>query len=77
MEDAPDSEQDFRKGYDGKDVVVQNLRQVCVFKVAKDGSKKPCEGSEKVTRRGVNESQSKFLERTQPMSQIWPGTPLF
>jgi hypothetical protein len=52
MEDAPDSEQDFRKGYDGKDVVVQNLRQVCVFKVAKDGSKKPCEGPEKVTRRG-------------------------
>uniref|UniRef100_A0A804NYA8 Vacuolar-sorting receptor 1 n=1 Tax=Zea mays TaxID=4577 RepID=A0A804NYA8_MAIZE len=31
--------QDFSKGYDGKDVVVQNLRQVCVFKVAKEHKK--------------------------------------
>uniref|UniRef100_A0A2P2MBE1 Uncharacterized protein MANES_09G118400 n=1 Tax=Rhizophora mucronata TaxID=61149 RepID=A0A2P2MBE1_RHIMU len=31
---APDPEQDFSKGYDGKDVVVQNLRQICFFKVA-------------------------------------------
>ncbi|KAK1647247.1 hypothetical protein QYE76_065052 [Lolium multiflorum] len=37
---APDPEQDFSKGYDGKDVVVQNLRQVCVHKVATE-SKKP------------------------------------
>ncbi|VAH93116.1 unnamed protein product [Triticum turgidum subsp. durum] len=37
---APDPDQDFSKGYDGKDVVVQNLRQVCVYKVAKE-SKKP------------------------------------
>lgn len=37
---APDPEQDFSKGYDGKDVVVQNLRQVCVFKVANE-SRKP------------------------------------
>ena len=36
---APDPEQDFSKGYDGKDVVVQNLRQVCVFKVAKEHKK--------------------------------------
>ncbi|KAL8206025.1 hypothetical protein R6Q57_009576 [Mikania cordata] len=31
---APDPEQDFNKGYDGKDVVVQNLRQACFYKVA-------------------------------------------
>ncbi|XP_020252085.1 vacuolar-sorting receptor 1-like [Asparagus officinalis] len=37
---APDPEQDFTKGYDGKDVVVQNLRQVCLFKVANE-SRKP------------------------------------
>ncbi|KAM0854372.1 hypothetical protein ACQ4PT_050469 [Festuca glaucescens] len=36
---APDPEQDFSKGYDGKDVVVQNLRQVCVYQVAKDSEK--------------------------------------
>ncbi|XP_020580036.1 vacuolar-sorting receptor 1-like [Phalaenopsis equestris] len=36
---APDPEQDFSKGYDGKDVVMQNLRQVCVFKVANDSGK--------------------------------------
>ncbi|KAJ0985414.1 hypothetical protein J5N97_003770 [Dioscorea zingiberensis] len=36
---APDPEQDFSKGYDGKDVVVQNLRQVCVFKVANESGK--------------------------------------
>ncbi|MBA0585813.1 hypothetical protein Gorai_016576, partial [Gossypium raimondii] len=37
---APDPEQDFSKGYDGKDVVVQNLRQACFFKVANE-SRKP------------------------------------
>ncbi|MQM17488.1 hypothetical protein Taro_050460 [Colocasia esculenta] len=37
---APDPEQDFSRGYNGKDVVIQNLRQVCVFKVA-NGSGKP------------------------------------
>ncbi|EFJ06539.1 hypothetical protein SELMODRAFT_269926 [Selaginella moellendorffii] len=31
---APDPEQDFNHGYDGKDVVVENLRQLCVHKVA-------------------------------------------
>ncbi|KAJ3680952.1 hypothetical protein LUZ60_015441 [Juncus effusus] len=36
---APDPEQDFSKGYDGKDVVLQNLRQVCVFKVANESGK--------------------------------------
>ncbi|XP_010529937.1 PREDICTED: vacuolar-sorting receptor 1 isoform X2 [Tarenaya hassleriana] len=36
---APDPEQDFTKGYDGKDVVVQNLRQVCIFKVVNDTGK--------------------------------------
>lgn len=36
---APDPEQDFSKGYDGKDVVMQNLRQVCVFKVANESGK--------------------------------------
>ena len=45
---APDPEQDFSKGYDGKDVVVQNLRQVCVFKVAKE-HKKPWLGWDYVT----------------------------
>ncbi|XP_057971054.1 vacuolar-sorting receptor 1-like isoform X1 [Malania oleifera] len=37
---APDPEQDFSKGYDGKDVVVQNLREACFFKVANE-SRKP------------------------------------
>ncbi|XP_078164126.1 vacuolar-sorting receptor 1-like [Carex rostrata] len=37
---APDPEQDFSTGYEGKDVVVENLRQLCVFKIAKE-SKKP------------------------------------
>ncbi|XP_029120581.1 vacuolar-sorting receptor 1 [Elaeis guineensis] len=36
---APDPEQDFSRGYDGKDVVIQNLRQVCVFKVANESGK--------------------------------------
>ncbi|KAG0488950.1 hypothetical protein HPP92_007761 [Vanilla planifolia] len=37
---APDPEQDFSIGYEGKDVVVENLRQLCVFKVANE-SRKP------------------------------------
>lgn len=36
---APDPEQDFSKGYDGKDVVEQNLRQACFFKVANESGK--------------------------------------
>ncbi|ERN04171.1 vacuolar-sorting receptor 1 [Amborella trichopoda] len=36
---APDPEQDFTKGYDGKDVVVQNLRQACLYKVAHQNKK--------------------------------------
>ncbi|RWR79053.1 vacuolar-sorting receptor 1-like protein isoform X1 [Cinnamomum micranthum f. kanehirae] len=36
---APDPEQDFSRGYDGKDVVVQNLRQVCLFKVANESGR--------------------------------------
>lgn len=35
---APDPEQDFSKGYDGKQVVTENLRQLCVFKVANESS---------------------------------------
>lgn len=31
---APDPEQDFSEGYDGKDVVLENLRQLCVYRVA-------------------------------------------
>ncbi|XP_074588970.1 vacuolar-sorting receptor 6-like [Curcuma longa] len=31
---APDPEQDLGGGYDGKDVVVENLRQICVHRVA-------------------------------------------
>ncbi|KAF6135701.1 hypothetical protein GIB67_028272 [Kingdonia uniflora] len=37
---APDPEQDFSQGYEGKDVVIENLRQLCVYKVAKE-SKRP------------------------------------
>ncbi|KAL3681402.1 hypothetical protein R1sor_024358 [Riccia sorocarpa] len=36
---APDPEQDFGRGYDGKDVVVENLRQLCVYKVSKDNKR--------------------------------------
>jgi hypothetical protein len=36
---APDPEQDFNQGYDGKDVVVQNLYQICVFKIANETGK--------------------------------------
>ncbi|KAK4396013.1 Vacuolar-sorting receptor 1 [Sesamum angolense] len=36
---APDPEQDFSRGYDGKDVVEQNLRQACFFKVANESGK--------------------------------------
>ena len=36
---APDPEQDFTKGYDGKDVVVQNLRQACVYRVLNETGK--------------------------------------
>ncbi|KAL4581120.1 hypothetical protein LXL04_017329 [Taraxacum kok-saghyz] len=37
---APDPEQDFSQGYEGKDVVIENLRQLCVFKVVNE-TKKP------------------------------------
>ncbi|KAK5843930.1 hypothetical protein PVK06_000065 [Gossypium arboreum] len=33
---APDPEQDFSSGYEGQDVVIENLRQLCVFKVANE-----------------------------------------
>ncbi|KAL9275681.1 Vacuolar-sorting receptor 2-like protein [Drosera capensis] len=36
---APDPELDFSRGYDGKDVVLQNLRQVCFFKVANESGR--------------------------------------
>lgn len=36
---APDPEQDFSQGYDGRDVVVQNLHQICVFKIANETGK--------------------------------------
>ncbi|XP_050939491.1 vacuolar-sorting receptor 3-like isoform X1 [Cucumis melo] len=36
---APDPEQDFSSGYEGKDVVIENLRQLCVFKVANETQK--------------------------------------
>ncbi|KAM5549586.1 hypothetical protein ABKV19_000821 [Rosa sericea] len=36
---APDPEQDFSTGYEGKDVVIENLRQLCVFKVANETQK--------------------------------------
>lgn len=31
---APDPELDLDSGYDGKDVVIENLRQLCVHRVA-------------------------------------------
>lgn len=37
---APDPEQDFSRGYEGKDVVLENLRQLCVFRVANE-TKRP------------------------------------
>ncbi|KAE8659438.1 Vacuolar-sorting receptor 6 [Hibiscus syriacus] len=37
---APDPEQDFGEGYQGKDVVFENLRQLCVHRVANE-SKRP------------------------------------
>ncbi|XP_074278263.1 vacuolar-sorting receptor 1-like [Silene latifolia] len=36
---APDPEHDFDVGYEGKDVVLQNLRQACFFKVANESVK--------------------------------------
>ncbi|KAI3788596.1 hypothetical protein L2E82_01367 [Cichorium intybus] len=36
---APDPEQDFSQGYEGKDVVVENLRQACFYKVANESGK--------------------------------------
>ncbi|CAN6450267.1 unnamed protein product [Victoria cruziana] len=36
---APDPEQDFSQGYNGKDVVIENLRQLCVFRVANENRK--------------------------------------
>ena len=36
---APDPEQDFGAGYDGKDVVVENLRQLCVHRVANESGR--------------------------------------
>ncbi|KAK7277077.1 hypothetical protein RIF29_18227 [Crotalaria pallida] len=36
---APDPEQDFSRGYQGRDIVIQNLRQVCFFKVANESGK--------------------------------------
>ncbi|XP_010941716.1 vacuolar-sorting receptor 6 isoform X2 [Elaeis guineensis] len=36
---APDPEQDFGEGYDGKDVVIENLRQLCVHRVANESGR--------------------------------------
>uniref|UniRef100_A0A804R994 EGF-like calcium-binding domain-containing protein n=1 Tax=Zea mays TaxID=4577 RepID=A0A804R994_MAIZE len=36
---APDPDQDFSQGYDGRNVVVQNLHQICVFKIANETGK--------------------------------------
>ncbi|KAJ8758647.1 hypothetical protein K2173_000368 [Erythroxylum novogranatense] len=36
---APDPEQDFGEGYDGKDVVFENLRQLCVHRVASESGR--------------------------------------
>ncbi|XP_072969705.1 vacuolar-sorting receptor 6-like [Typha angustifolia] len=36
---APDPEQDFDAGYDGKDIVFENLRQLCVHRVANESGR--------------------------------------
>ncbi|KAF4391412.1 hypothetical protein F8388_008023 [Cannabis sativa] len=36
---APDPEKDFEEGYQGKDVVIENLRQLCVHRVANESSR--------------------------------------
>ncbi|MED6143341.1 Vacuolar-sorting receptor 6, variant 2 [Stylosanthes scabra] len=36
---APDPEKDFGEGYEGKDVVYENLRQLCVHRVANESSR--------------------------------------
>lgn len=36
---APDPDKDFDKGYEGKDVVLQNLRQACFFKMVNESGK--------------------------------------
>ncbi|KAG9439433.1 hypothetical protein H6P81_019598 [Aristolochia fimbriata] len=36
---APDPEQDFGEGYEGKDVVIENLRQLCVHRVANESGR--------------------------------------
>ncbi|KAK6931969.1 PA domain [Dillenia turbinata] len=36
---APDPEQDFWEGYQGKDVVYENLRQLCVHRVANESNR--------------------------------------
>lgn len=36
---APDPEGDLSKGYEGKEVVVQNLREACFFKVVNESGK--------------------------------------
>ncbi|KAK1557839.1 hypothetical protein Q3G72_032861 [Acer saccharum] len=36
---APDPEMDFGEGYQGKDVVYENLRQLCVHRVAKESNR--------------------------------------
>ncbi|CAN7126362.1 unnamed protein product [Brassica rapa subsp. narinosa] len=36
---APDPEQDFSRGYNGRDVIIQNLRQACFFRVMNESGK--------------------------------------
>lgn len=36
---APDPEGDFDRGYEGRDVVLENLRELCVFKVGTEAQK--------------------------------------
>ena len=36
---APDPEQDFGEGYQGKDVLIENLRQLCVHRVANESNR--------------------------------------
>ncbi|KAL3819208.1 hypothetical protein ACJIZ3_005113 [Penstemon smallii] len=55
---APDPEQDFSTGYEGKDVVLENLRQLCVSKVASETKKSWFGGNNFQIRRPMKEKNT-------------------
>lgn len=36
---APDPDKNFNEGYEGKDIVIENLRQLCVFRIANESNR--------------------------------------